>query len=280
VLLAALMQGQPNMKGILYWAVGEGEPDWDSIAPKRPPTTTSCLVKEVARQAVDPDQIRYLDAAGRPRRPPSRPSNRLEVTAEFRGEDLVSDGFVSLREFGLFGGDATGKANSGYMIDYVIHPRLDLSSTDTLERKLRLTFNASGTEEEIVFGFGANLPLASLDGVGQVYARAYERRGALTLGDLAETDPLQPVGGIPLVRRREFQAKARLVMRLQVSPAVLEPFADLSVSRFLRQNPEDLAPPGMTAEQVQQLQETLADLQIALDDAELQAITLAELMDA
>ena len=69
-------------------------------------------------------------------------------------------------------------------------------------------------------------------------------------------------------------------MRLRVSPASLEPFADRNVSRFLRERPGDLAGPGVTPERVQRLQEALVDLQIALGDAQLQRITLGDLINA
>lgn len=69
-------------------------------------------------------------------------------------------------------------------------------------------------------------------------------------------------------------------MRLRVSPASLEPFADRNVSRFLMERSEDLIGPGMAPERVRRLQESLADLQITLDDAQLQNITLGDLISA
>jgi len=277
VLLAALMKRHPDTQGILYWAVGEGEKDWDALCPS-PRLGDSRLTTEIARQALTPDQIVYLDNGGEPTEPPSTPSDCLEVRAEFRGEDLVSNGFQSLREFGLFGGDATEAPDSGFMIDYVIHPRIDLSPGDTLNRKLRLTFATGAVPLEVeLAGFGATLPVSSIDGVGEAYASALSEGGIHSLDDLVEVDPLRPVGNIPPVKLREFRAKARLVMRLRVSPASLGPFTDRSVSRFLRESPDDLTGPGVPPATVRRLQETLADLQIALDDAQLQSITLGNL---
>lgn len=137
----------------------------------------------------------------------------------------------------------------------------------------------NGAIQEEVARFGAALPVNSIDGVGDAYASALDEGGVHSLGDLVKIDPLRPVGNIPLVKLWEFQAKARLVMRLRVSSARLEPFADRSISRFLRERPEDLAGPGVTLERVRGLQEALADLQIALDDAQLQRITLGDLMN-
>ena len=274
LLLAALMKGHEGMQGILCWAIGEGEKDWDALCPSPRPTDTH-LVTEVARQKLKPKQIVYLDHASKRS---DTPTTCLEVKAEFAGKDLVSNGFQSLREFGLFGGDATNKPNSGYMIDYVIHPRIDLAVGDTLSRNLRLTFATDAIwQEEARAGFGAALPVNSIDGVGDAYASALREHGVHSLGDLARLDPLRPIGNIPPARLREFQAKARLVMSLQVSQASIESLADHSVSRFLLERPESLARPGVTLERVSRLQGTLASLQIALDDAQLENITLKDL---
>ncbi len=92
------------------------------------------------------------------------------------------------------------------------------------------------------------------------------------------------MGDIPLVKLREFRAKARMVMRLRISLPPLAPFADRSISSFLRERPEDLAAaintPGVTPQMVTRLQEEIALLQIALDDAQLQRITLGDLIHA
>jgi hypothetical protein len=209
---------------------------------------------------------------------------RARVAGRFvqgKGEDLVSNGFQSLREFGLFGGNATEAPDSGFMIDYVIHPRIDLSPGDTLERRVRLTFASGAVQlEEKVGGFGAALPVSSIDGVGEAYASGLSDNGIRSLGDLVGIDPRRRIGNIPAIKLREFQAKARLVMRLRVSPASLEPFADQSVSQFLGESPEDLVRPGVTLESGQRLQETLMDLQIALGNAQLRQITLGDLLSA
>jgi hypothetical protein len=264
LLLAALMKRQEGMQGILYWAVGAGKKEWDALSPS-------------PRLSDSPDQIVYLDDAGEPS---DRPTNCLEATAAFRGEDLVSNGFQPLREFGLFGGDATGEPDSGFMVDYVIHPRIDLSLGDTLSRKLQLTFASGAVQPEPLAGFGAALPVSSIGGIGRAYASALREQGIYSLGDLIEADPLRPVGDIPPAKLREFRAKARLVTRLRVSPTSLAPFVGRNVSRFLKARPEDLVRPGTTLERVERLQEALADLQIALDDAQLQRITLGDLMNA
>ena len=279
-LLAALMKRHEGMDGILYWAIGEGAADWDSILPS-PLLTTSRLTSEVARQALAADGIVYLDDANEPI---ETPSPRLEVTAEFQGEDFVSNGFQPLREFGLFGGDAAEAPDSGLMIDYVIHPRIDLTPGMALSRQLRLTFAAGGLQQEEWVGFGASLPAISIDGVGEEYAGALGGQGIDSLGDLVEIDPLLPLGNIPQVRLREFRAKARTVMGLRIDLTPFMSLADHSISLLLMERPEDLVEaidaPDVTPKMVTHLQEELAVLQIALDDAQLQRITLGDLINA
>jgi hypothetical protein len=45
-----------------------------------------------------------------------------------------------LREFGVFGGNATGLLGSGIMCDRVIHQVVNKNSNMALQRKLRFTF--------------------------------------------------------------------------------------------------------------------------------------------
>ncbi len=278
LLLAALMKNEINMQGILYLAIGEGEDDWDSSRPA-PLITTTKLAKEVARLEITKNQVVYLDNL---EKPVETISNRLEITIKFRGEDFISNGFQTVREFGLFGGDATGEQNSGFIINYVIHPRIDLTSDLTFTRKLRLTFSMGAVQEERVMGIGANLPVISIDGIGDEYAGELGKNGIYYLGDLAEIDPFSPVGTIPQARLKDFRAKARMVSRLGVNPAPFIQLADHSISSLLSKRPEILATdaPGLTSEIMKQLQEKLSILHIALDDAHLQQITLSELIKA
>ena len=133
-LLAAMMKRHDGMQGILYLAVGEGEEGWD-LAQPTPIPSTSKLTKELLRQPIEADQIVYLDSQIQ------EPTNHLEITAEFHGAGLVTNGFRSLREFGLFGGNANEAPDSGFMINYVIHPRIDLNPDATLTRRVRLNFH-------------------------------------------------------------------------------------------------------------------------------------------
>ncbi len=280
LLLAALMKRHQGMQGILCLAIGEGKDDWDSSHPL-PLLTDSQLTSELARQALTMDQITYLDNASRPT---ESPTNHLEITVDLRGEEIVTNGSQSLREFGLFGGNATEEANSGFMINHVIHPRIDLTSGLTLTRKLRLTFTAGTILQEELVGFGADLPVISIDGVGDEYASDFSEQGINTLSDLLEIDPLVPVVDIPQVKLREFRAKARMVTHLYVTLAPFVPLADRSISNILIERPENLAEAidsaNVTTEMATRFQEELAVLQIALDNVQLQRITLGDLINA
>lgn len=176
------MKRHEEMQGILYLVIGEGEDNWDSQPPV-PRLATSRLTREIYRQILSLDQLVYLDSKNEQT---EMPTSRLEITAEFRGEDLELNGSQPLREFGLFGGDATAEPDSGFMIDYVIHPRIDLTSGLRLIRKVRLSFGAGGIPEEDLGRFGADLPVINIDGVGEEYAAALGDQGINLLGDPAE----------------------------------------------------------------------------------------------
>jgi hypothetical protein len=109
------------------------------------------------------------------------------VTFPLNGESLVESGFQSLREFALFGGNADATPNSGFMIDQVTHPRIDMAPGMTLNRGLRLTF---GYEAPLAIEAGnlsgpASLPVMSIDGIGERYSEELGSRGVTTLADLA-----------------------------------------------------------------------------------------------
>ncbi len=168
------------------------------------------------------------------------------------------------------------------MINYVIHPRIDLTSDLTFTRKLRLTFSMGAVHEEGVMGVGAKLPVISIDGIGDEYVDEFGKNGIYYLGDLAEIDPFSLVSTIPQTRLKDFRAKARMVSCLGVNPALFTQLAEHSISSLLSKRPEILATnaPGLTSEFIKQLQEELSVLHIALDDAQLQQITLGDLIKA
>jgi hypothetical protein len=276
-LLAALMKGEPGFSGILYWAVGEGEAAWDNLMPS-PSGDDRELSNEVARKALSAEEIVFLDENNEA---VEEPTSRLQIGTTFTPEELGGD--RPLREFGLFGGDATETANSGWMIDYVIHPRIQLSEEMTLTRNLHLTFGIGGAGmSDVAAGFGGTLPVNSIDGVGKRFGSILNVAGVRTLNDLIAVNPLQRIATIPGVKLREFRAKARMALGFR---ADLLPFTSLSewnISDLLQADSEailaDIGTPSVGTSQVIQLQEALAVLQVALDDSALQEISLGTLM--
>ncbi|MDH5626205.1 MAG: hypothetical protein OEY21_08870 [Nitrospira sp.] len=278
-LLAALMKGEPGFAGILYWAVGEGEPAWDNLMPS-PVAGDRELSAEVARKALSAAHIAFLDERDQA---VEEPTSRLRVEATFTRQELGGEGPRVLREFGLFGGDATTAANSGWMIDYVIHPRIQVSEGMTLTRNLHLIFGVGGAgTADLVGGFGGTLPVNSIDGVGHRFSSILNAAGVRTLHDLIAVNPAQRIRSIPGVKLLEFRAKAMLALGFR---ADLTPFASLSewsISRLLQEDSQVIlaGAPGVGTSQVIQLQEALAVLQVAFDDAALQEISLGALMQS
>jgi len=277
VLLAAMMKGQPDFRGIMYLAVGKGRESCDSTRPKPVPTAT-VLEQEVLRKPVTDAQISYSDSTDQ------TPTSRLEITVSLHGADLVPKGSVPLREFGLFGGDATGAANSGYMINYVIHPRIDLTPQLTLERTMHLEFS-EGTVRIKTPGkegsrLGASLPVISISGIGGTYAETLSEQGIRTLGDLVTLDTSRVAGKISAARLKEFQVKSKMVMNMQLSTAPFKKLAGWSIDRLISEKPKVLvrASSGTTLEMAEQFQEELSILLVSLDDVLLHELTLGDLV--
>ncbi len=278
LLLAALIKREADIDGISYWAIGTGNPEWDKRIPS-PTFTDTKLFNEVARVPLALSQIVYI---GDENEVSESVTARLEITASFSGNALGFENSQPLREFGLFGGDASETSNSGFMIDFIIHPRYDLTLGSTLTRKVHLTFTSTTCPQDGLTGFGSMLPVISIDGVGRRFSAALNLAGVNTLNDLLNLNPLSPVGSVPMVKLREFRAKARMVLgfRADFTPFIL--FAEEDISSLLQANPETLAEEMasslVTPESIVQMQEALAMLQVALDDVILQEITLQDLI--
>lgn len=136
VLLASLAKGAPAA-GVQYWAVGDGIPAWDQVPPA--PTDRTKLQSELDRQPIPGVQIQFWnpqwqtpgqDVAS------ANPTNVLDIRVEF---STTVEGKV-LREFGLFGGNATVAKDSGLLINHKIHPPLQVPKGAKLQRRLVLTF--------------------------------------------------------------------------------------------------------------------------------------------
>lgn len=272
-VVAGLLKGDPLLHGIQFLAVGEGRAAWDAGA-RQPNAATTRLEQEVARVAIDPAQSRYLDINDQPT---DLPTNRLEI--QFGIAVTVPR---ALREFGLFGGNATAAANSGFLINYVTHRRIDLRPGKTLLRRMRLSFrhgSGVGAASSPMFRshWLAAASVTVVDGVGEALAAALEKNGVTTVGQLADADPTQAVGGLTPTKAAELRAKARLAVQMaaQIEPvAVLE---GVTVDELLKGS--GLFAPTVPADVLDRIQEQLGFLQVALDSRTLQRMTLKELRE-
>ena len=92
----------------------------------------------------------------------------------------------------------------------------------------------------------------------------------------------QDHGDQPGAREGQDRFSYRLVLTLKATLAPFAAFANLTVSGILRERPERLtgsvSDPEITTQSVFRFQEELTALQIALDDSQLQRITIGDLM--
>jgi hypothetical protein len=133
VLIACLFKNSPTHSGILYWAVGSGSESWGDEGQPDPLVSDTQLLNETYRKAINVEDIIFLDGSNEETLTPTR---KIQITGRF----LYSEANGKLREFGLFGGDATGIKDSGLMINRKTHPLIVKTSGLQLERVLRITF--------------------------------------------------------------------------------------------------------------------------------------------
>src|SRR5713226_3462541 len=88
------------------------------------PTGARALHHEIFRKRIDPGQISYDGAA---------------KTLSVRVTLAPGEATGTLREFGVFGGDASAWPESGYLVSYRVHPKIEKPPQATLDRELHLT---------------------------------------------------------------------------------------------------------------------------------------------
>lgn len=132
-LVLALCKGTSGYKGIQYWAVGSGEDSWDSTMPD-PEINATRLTTEFGRVAIDASEISFLNASGAV---VTTPSNIIQIKHTFGPNDCNG----KWREFGIFGGNATGTANSGIMINKKHHSVITKTNDMSIERTMKFTLS-------------------------------------------------------------------------------------------------------------------------------------------
>lgn len=135
-LITSLLSAKGGYTGLQYWAVGEGLSSWNSDAPPQPSENDIKLVKEIGRKALDPSSITWVNERGENS---VTPTNRLKVSVTFGYNECAGN----WREFGLFGGNATGSADSGIMINHKNHGLIVKTSEMEINREIIFTFTKS-----------------------------------------------------------------------------------------------------------------------------------------
>lgn len=135
VLLAALLKNDATyVDGIMFHAVGSGDPDWDTQGTPDPIFAQTTLLAEAGRKV--PTQIVYVDGSGDPS---VTPTGIIRIKTVFEKTDLEPTG-VSIREHGLFGGNATSTVDSGLLIDAIHMPAIFKDNTMKLTLFIELEF--------------------------------------------------------------------------------------------------------------------------------------------
>jgi beta-lactam-binding protein with PASTA domain len=109
---------------VTYLAVGAGDPAWDANPPPADRGRTA-LTAEVFRVRVEPGVTLTYDAT----------SGRIDAGVSIGPGQATG----TLRELGLFGGDASPRPGTGTLVNHSVHPALVKGEADTLVRELRLT---------------------------------------------------------------------------------------------------------------------------------------------
>lgn len=134
-VLAALVKKQASWQGFQYLALGEGQSSWDTSAPAQAETDTT-LNNEGFRKAVSAGNVTWRDPSSFADVDPT-PTNVIQVDITIATTEANG---LSLREFGLFGGTATVTPDSGYMMNWVVHSRIDKDPSISIQRSIRWTF--------------------------------------------------------------------------------------------------------------------------------------------
>jgi beta-lactam-binding protein with PASTA domain len=169
--------------GVTYLAVGSGDPAWDTNPPP-PDRGRTLLAAEVFRVRLEPGRTLTYDPA----------TGRVHVRVSIgRGKATGT-----LRELGLFGGDASARPGSGTLVNHAVHPRIEKAENDTLLRELFLAL-----EETLAPG--------ARDLIGGLLAR---RKGLAGITHVA----LGTNGETPAEPRRDLLAEA---YRKPLAPSAL-----------------------------------------------------------
>lgn len=126
-----------NFGPIRYLAIGSGDSSWDADPNNvTKPVDQAALQSEFVRFAVAADDFDFLSSGGAVLSPQEL-SSRFKLTRILGENDANGD----LREFGLFGGDASAAADSGIIFNWITHPLIQKDATLVIERVIDIQFS-------------------------------------------------------------------------------------------------------------------------------------------
>ena len=133
-LIAGWCRSETGFLRIGFMGIGSGLVGWDTTPPTQAYSDTT-LTTEYFRKAISQPEIYFIDpSTNLPTGGTPSPKIEIDVTlglAEANG---------TLREFGLFGGTATVTLDSGEIVNWIVHTRIDKDSSMEIDRKVRIEF--------------------------------------------------------------------------------------------------------------------------------------------
>ncbi len=132
IILSCLLKKEEGYDGIGYWAVGIGDPSWDSAIPSPLASDVKCH-NEIFRKAVAPSDITFLTSEGIET---VSPTNTIQIKSYFAEGEATGE----WREFCIFAGNATSVKDSGLNVNRKIHKMLPKESNMAVERRIKFVF--------------------------------------------------------------------------------------------------------------------------------------------
>src|SRR5690348_13281764 len=124
-LIGDLLVRKPGIAGLTWLAVGAGDPSWDNGLPPLSPTATA-LRAELFRVPLDASSFTVDDA-----------KHSLTIQTVIPAAKITQ----TIREFGVFGGDASALPGSGYLFSYRVHAAIAPPQANPLVRQITITWN-------------------------------------------------------------------------------------------------------------------------------------------
>lgn len=272
-LIAGLLKNDSSLKGILFLALGSGDVEWDMGVPSVNASITH-LAAETARFPITPEQMIYLDEHNVPVRDPAR---GLEISVSLG----PLQNKMELREFGLYGGTATGETASGFLINYVIHPLFVMEAGTILTRRIRLVLEDS-LEQTWLLLFPhpfRELPVIHIQGISSQIAGMLTEKKIITIGDLASADPADVHSLAGRVNGLELRARARMIIRIAGDLKIPEALWPYTIKNICRELPSSLSKStGVPQRQILLVQEMIFALLSVIDNKFIINFTLGKII--